>query len=118
LFVSDVDGALARRVAPGDGGGRFGNVAHLRRKGAGHRIDAVGQVLPRTADAGHLRLPAKLAFGADFARDARDFGRKRVELIDHRIEGVFQLENFAAHVDGDLARQVATPADGRPLADL
>src|SRR5262249_13956984 len=117
-LAAHVDGDLARQVAAGDSGGHFGDVAHLRRQVAGHRIDAVGQVLPSAANAGHLRLPAKLAFGADFAGDARDFGRERVELIDHRIERVFQLENFATHVDGDLAREVAARDSGGYFGDV
>jgi hypothetical protein len=28
-------------------------------------------------------------------------------LIDHRVDGVFELQNFPAHIDGDLLRQVA-----------
>ena len=75
-------------------------------------VDVVGQILPRAGDAGHLRLPAELAFGADLARHARHFRREGVELIDHRVDGVLQLEDFALHIDGDLARQVAA-RDGR-----
>ncbi len=30
---------------------------------------------------------------------------KRVELIHHGVDGVLQLQNFAAHVHRDLARQ-------------
>ena len=59
------------------------------------------------ATSGTSRLAAELAFGADLARDAADFGRERVELVDHRVDGVLQLEDLALHVDGDLARQVA-----------
>ena len=75
-------------------------------------VDVVGQVLPGAGDAGHLRLAAELAFGADLARHARHFGGERVELIDHRVDGVLQLEDLALHVDRDLARQVAA-RDGR-----
>ena len=42
----------------------------------------------------HLGLPAELAFGADFARHARDFRGEAVELIDHRVDGVLQLAKF------------------------
>ena len=70
------------------------------------------------ADARHLRLAAELAFGADLARHARHFGREGVELIDHRVDGVLQLQNLAAHVDGDLARQVAARDGGRDLGDV
>ena len=37
---------------------------------AGHLVDVVGEVLPGAGDAGHLRLAAELALGADLARDA------------------------------------------------
>ena len=53
----------------------------------------------------HVRLAAELAFGADLARHARDLGGERAELIDHRVDGVLQLEDLAVHVDGDLLRR-------------
>jgi hypothetical protein len=34
-------------------------------------------------------------------------GRERGQLVHHRVEGVLELEDLAAHVDGDLLRQVA-----------
>ena len=40
---------------------------------ARHEVDVVGEVLPGAGDAGHLRLAAELAFGADLARHARHF---------------------------------------------
>ena len=113
-----VDGDLLRQVAAGDGGRDFGDVAHLGGQVAGHEVDVVGQVFPGAGDARHLRLAAELAFGADFARDARHFRGETVELIHHRVDGVFEFENFAAHVDGDLARQVAARHRGRHLRDV
>ncbi len=112
------DRDLLRQVAAGDGGGDVGDVADLRGQVAGHEVDVVGQVLPGAGDARHLRLAAELAFGADFAGDAGDFRGEGVELIDHRVDGVFQLENFAAHVDGDLARQVAARHGGGDVGDV
>ena len=41
-----------------------------------------------------------------------------VELVHHRVDGVLELENFAAHVDGDLAGQVAARDGGRHLRDV
>ena len=84
----------------------------------GHRVDAVGQILPGAGDAAHQRLAAELAFGADLARDARHFAGEGVELVHHRVDGVLQLENFAAHVDRDLLRQVAIGDRGRHLGDV
>ncbi len=71
-LAADVDGDLLREVAAGDRRGDLGDVAHLRGQVGGHRVDAVGEVLPRAGDAAHLGLAAQLAFGADLARDARD----------------------------------------------
>src|SRR5207244_4466825 len=45
-FATDVDGDLLRQVAIGDRDGDFGNVADLAGQIVGHRIDALGQVLP------------------------------------------------------------------------
>ena len=70
------------------------------------------------ATPGTSRLAAELAFGADLARDARHFRREAVELIDHRVDGVLQLENLALHVDGDLARQVAARHGGGHVGDV
>ena len=106
-LAAHVDGDLLREVAVGDGDGHLGDVAHLARQVRRHRVDVVGEVLPGAGDAGHLRLAAELAFGADFARHARHFGGKAVELVDHRVDGVLELQDFALHVDGDLAGEVA-----------
>ena len=117
-LAGDIDRDLLRQVAAGDGGGDVGDVADLRRQIAGHEVDAVGQVLPGAGDARHLRLTAELAFGADLAGDAGDFRGKAVELVHHRVDGVFELEDFAAHVDGDLARQVAARHGGGHMRDV
>ena len=91
----DVDGDLLRQVAVGDRGRDLGDVAHLAGQVAGHRVDVVGQVLPGAGDARHLGLAAELALGADLARHARHLAAKRVELVDHRVDGVLQLEDLA-----------------------
>src|SRR5204863_99636 len=106
-FALHVDGDLARQVAARHGGGDFGDVADLGGEVAGHRVDAVGQVLPRAGDAGHVGLAAEPAFGADLAGHARHFAGEGVELVHHGVDGVLQLGDFAAHVDRDLLRQVA-----------
>ena len=79
---------------------------------AGHEVHAVGQVLPGAGDVADVGLAAELAFGADLAGHARHLGGERAELVDHRVDGVLELEDLALHVDGDLLRQVAV-GDGR-----
>src|ERR1700740_3623444 len=41
------------------------------------------------------------------ARHARHVGREGAQLLDHRVEGVLEQQDLAAHVHGDLLRQVA-----------
>src|SRR6185312_4369814 len=109
---------LARKVAAGDGCRHLGDVAHLVGEVAGHRVDRVRQVLPRASDTGDLRLAAELAFGANLARHARHLGGEGIELIDHRVDGLFELQDFAADVDRHLFRQVAQGDGRRYLGDV
>ena len=90
-FAADGNGDLFRQVAAGNCRGDFGNVADLACQVAGHRVDVVGQVFPRTGNAGHLRLPAELSFSADFTGDACHFASEGVQLIDHRVDGIFEF---------------------------
>jgi hypothetical protein len=76
------------------------------------------KILPGAGHAFHIRLAAQFAFGADFARHARHFAGERVELIHHGVDGVLQLQNFAAHVHRDLARKVAIGHRGGDLGDV
>ena len=66
----------------------------------------------------HLGLAAELPVGADLLRHARDLGRERVELVDHGVHGLLQLEDLALGVDRDLLRQVAVRDGGRDLGDV
>src|SRR5207302_1997133 len=88
----DVDGDLLGQVAVGDGGGDLGDVAPTRRSAALHAVDAVGQVLPHPGHVAHLRLAAEAALGADLAGDAGHLAGERVELVDHRVDRVLELE--------------------------
>ncbi len=117
-FAFDVDGDFLGEVAVGDGGGHLGDVSHLGGEVAGHRIHGVGEVFPRTGDAAHVGLAAEFSFGADFAGHAGHFRGEAVELVHHRVDGVFQFENFPLHVDGDLLGEVAVGDGGRHDGDV
>ena len=114
----DVDGDLLGEVAVGHGGGHLGDVAHLAGEVAGHAVDVVGEVLPDAGDALDLGLAAELALGADLAGDAGHLGGEGVELVDHRVDGVLELEDLALDVDGDLLGQVAVGDGGGDLGDV
>ena len=83
-----------------------------------HRVDRVGEVLPRAGHAGHHRLHAQPAFGADLARHAGHFRGERAELLDHRVDGFLELQDLAAHVDGDLLGKVAVGHGDGHLGDV
>ena len=95
-----------------------GDVAHLPREVSCHRVHAVGQIFPRARHSLHIGLPAQLAFRSDLSGDTGDFRAERPQLIDHRVDGVFELQDLAAHIDGDLPREVAFGHGGRDLGDV
>ena len=51
-------------------------------------------------------------------RDAGDLGGEGAQLIDHRVDGVLQLEDLALGVDGDLLREVAVGDRGGDRGDV
>ena len=86
-----------------------------------HEIHVLGQIAPGPGQAFDIGLPAEFAVGAHLARHARDFRGKRVELLDHRIDRVFEFEHLAFDFDGDLAVEVALGDGGGDfgkIADL
>ena len=117
-FALGVHGQFLREFAVRDRGHHLHDAAHLLGQVGGHDVHVVGKVFPGAGHARHLGLTAQFAFGADFARHARDFGGERVELIHHRIDGVLEFENFALHVHRDLARQIAARHGRRDFGDV
>ncbi len=117
-LAADVDGDLLRQVALGDACGHGGDVANLAGQVARHHVHAVGEVLPDASDAHDLGLAAQLALSADLACDTGHLACERVELVDHRVDGLLELEDLAADVDGDLLREVALLNRGRNLGDV
>jgi len=70
----------------------------------------------RASPACRKNLTAEPAFGADLARDPRHLRREAVQLIDHRVDRVLELEDLTLDVDvilrdrSPLAIAVATSA--------
>jgi len=56
-----VDRDFAGKVACGDSGRNFGDVADLGRSGPGHGFTESGEIFPDTPRRPHLRLAAKLS---------------------------------------------------------
>src|SRR5579862_859905 len=117
-FAFDVDRDFARQIAAGNGRCNFGNVANLSRQVTGHGIDGVGQIFPGAGDTDDDGLATEFSVGADLASDARNFRREGSQLVDHRVDGFFELEDFAANIDGDFAGQVAAGDSGGDFGDV
>ena len=113
-----VDEELLAEIAVGDGRHHAGDAAHLGGQVARHEVHVVGEVLPHAGDAGHVGLSAQLALGAHLAGHAGHFRGEGVQLIDHHVDGVLQLEDLALHVDGDLLGQVAVRHRRRDQGDV
>src|SRR5207248_9517163 len=82
----------------------------------GQRVDVVGEVLPGPGGTQHAGLAAQPAFGTHLACHATDFRGEGVQLVDHDIDGVLQLEDLAADFNGDLLGEVALLRHGRGLS--
>src|SRR5205823_11737462 len=83
--------------------------------------DVVRELLPAAGPALDLALSLHDALPIYLLGHAGDLGGEGAQLIDHRVDGVLELEDLAARVDGDLLRQVAVGdrrRDERDVADL
>src|SRR5262249_22083675 len=98
-----IDRDFSGKVTSRDCRGDVGDIADLAGEVGRHQIDVVGKVLPRAGHAAHLSLAPQFSFGADFAGNARNLRGESVELVYHRIDRVFQLQNLAFHIDCNLA---------------
>src|SRR5262249_5686467 len=84
----------------------------------GHDVYAVGEVLPGPRDAGNLRLASELPLRTHLPSDARDLRGERAQLIHHRIDRVFELEDLAFGFDGGFLGQVAVGDRRRHEGDV
>ncbi len=117
-FALRFEDELLAQIAVRDRGHDFDDPADLARQVGRHYVDVVGKVLPGSGDPLHLRLPAELPFGPDLFRNPRDLCGERIQLVDHLVDDVFDLEDFPLHVDGDLLGEVAVRNRGRDLRDV
>ena len=102
-----LDGDLLAQVARRHRGGDLGDRPDLRGQVRRHDVDVVGQVLPGPGHALHDGLAAELALGAHLAGDPGDLVGEGRQLVDHRVDGLLQLQDLPARVDPDLLAQVA-----------
>src|SRR5262249_18803113 len=117
-FATNVDGDFAGEIAGGDRDGHVRDVTNLAGEVRCHAIDVVGEVLPSAGDSRDISLASKLAFSPDFTRHASHFGREPVKLVDHRVDGVFQFQNFAFGINGNFLREIPFGYGGSNQSDV
>ena len=83
------------------------DIADLSGKITRHQIHVVSEIFPSAGDTFHFSLAAEFPFGAHLTSNAGDFRSERPELVNHRVDGVFQFQDLAAHIDRDFFRQVS-----------
>ena len=116
-FALRFDRDRPRQVALGHGGRHFGDGAHLGGQVGGELIDVVRQIAPDAGRARHAGLAAELAFDADFARHGRHLVGERRQRVDHAVDGVGQLGDFALGFEHQFALQVAVGHRGHDFGD-
>ena len=114
----DIDGDLLGEVAVGHGGGDLGDVAHLavRLPAMKLTLSVRSFQVPATplTSAWPPSLPSVPTSRATRVTSAAN----EAELIDHRVDGVLQLQDLALDVDGDLLGEVAVGDGGGHLGDV
>ena len=113
-----LDGEILYKVAICDCSHDFHDAAHLFREIGCHHVDGVSEILPSTCHARNSCLATQPTLRSDFAGDAGNLGGKGIQLIDHRIDGVFQFQYFPLYRNRDLARKVAAGDGSRHLRDV
>ncbi len=98
---------LLRQVAAGNGRGHLGDGADLPGQVGGHHVDVVGEVLPGARHSAHGGLAAEVALGAHLTGHPGDLVGEGRQLVDHRVDGLLQLQDLAPRVHADLLRQIA-----------
>src|SRR5262249_8557456 len=107
-LAAHIDSDLFGKITIGNRDGYFGDIANLAGEIVGHGVHVVGQIFPGAGDARHDRLAAELAFGPDLTGNAADFSGETIEVVDHCVDGVLQLEYLVFDIDRDLSIEVAT----------
>ena len=109
---------LLGQVAAGDRRDDLADAAHLVGEVGSHQVDVVGQILPGARDTRHPSLTAKLTLRADLAGDAGHLRRECPQLLDHRVDGVLELEDLSLGFDGDLLGEVSVCDRRRDEGDV
>src|SRR5207248_9724149 len=85
-----------------DGRDHASDASHLCGEVARHRVHVVREVFPDAAYTFDIGLAAQLALGAHLTGDTGHLVGEGVELVDHHVDGVLELQDLALDVDGDL----------------
>jgi len=82
-------------VALGHRGCHFGDGAYLVGEVVGQQVHVAGEIFPSAGRARHVRLAAKSAFHADFARHRSHLIGERGQRAGHVVDGFREGRDFA-----------------------
>jgi len=103
---------LFREITEGDGLCNLCNGSNLGSQVCGELIDNTCELAPGAFNINDMSLTAELAIGADLLTDSGDFAGKELELVDHGVDDILELNHDEAlYRDGNFLRKVAT-SDG------
>ena len=107
-FTADRDGHLLGQITTRHSCRGMRNSSHLQREIGGHRVHRIREILPSAIDTQHIRTTTELTLRTDLSGHTRDFSGEGAQTFHHVIDGVLQIEEFAAHFHVDGFAEIAT----------
>ena len=96
-----------RQIALGDCGRDINNCTKLCSQVRCQSVNVIGQISPCARGARHVRLAAEFSFHAHFSRDGRNLLRECRQRVDHVVDRLGELGNFALGFEEEFALQIA-----------
>jgi len=117
-FAAHIDRDLARQVTARHGGSDFSDVRTwpVRFEAIKFTLSVRSFHVPATP--GTCACPPSFPSVPTSRATRVTSAAKALSWSHHRIDGVLEFENFAFHVDRDLARQVAASHSGRDFGNI
>jgi len=106
------------QVSVCNGGNDFGDASDLSSQVRRHKVYVVGKVLPGTGHVRHFGLASEDTFRTYFAGHTSYFSGECGERVDHLVDHVLDLQDFAFNVYCNLLSKVSVCNSGRDLGNV
>ena len=104
-------------IAVGDRGHDFHDTAHLLGQVRRHEVHVVGEIFPRSGDAGHFGLGAQFSFDTDFASDRGHLIGEGAKRVGHVVDRFGESRHFAFGFENKFLIQVTVSDRGHDFHD-